>query len=81
MLNTLSYHLRTYKTIWYSSNHWKALDEYLLKNGWPLFGKISPSGHQKKRGTTNPTKDFFNKNGTKSPYFKEKKVKFATFKP
>jgi hypothetical protein len=26
-------------------------------------------------------KDFFNRIGTKSPYFKEKKVKFARFKP
>jgi hypothetical protein len=26
-------------------------------------------------------KDFFNRNGTKSPYFKEKKVKFARFRP
>jgi hypothetical protein len=76
MLNTLSYHLKTYKTIWYSWNHWKALDEYLLKIGWPFFGKISPFGHQKKGGTINPTEDFFNKNGTKSPYFKEKKVKW-----
>jgi hypothetical protein len=26
-------------------------------------------------------KDFFNRNSTKSPYFKEKKVKFARFRP
>jgi len=26
-------------------------------------------------------KDFFNRTGTKSPYFKEKKVKFARFRP
>jgi hypothetical protein len=77
MLNSLLYHLKTYKIFWYSWNHWKALDEYLLKNGF----RVSPSSDPKKEGTTNPTKDFFNKNGTKSPYFKEEKVKFATFRP
>jgi hypothetical protein len=34
-----------------------------------FLGKISPSGHQKMKGTTTPTENYFTKNGTKSPYF------------
>jgi hypothetical protein len=49
--------------------------------GGPFWAKFPHLVTKKKGGTTNPTEDFFNKNGTKSPYFKEKKDIFATFRP
>jgi hypothetical protein len=49
--------------------------------GGPFWGKFPHLVTKKKGGTIDPTEDFFNKNGTKSSYFKEKKVKFATFRP
>ncbi len=49
--------------------------------GGPFWAKFPHLVTKKKGGTTNPREDFFNNDGTKSPYFKEKKVKFATFRP
>jgi hypothetical protein len=46
-----------------------------------FLGKISPPGDQKNKGTTTPTEDSFIKNGTRSPFFEEKKVEFVTFRP
>jgi hypothetical protein len=46
-----------------------------------FLGKISPSGDPKK-GPYKSYREFsFYENGTNSAYFKEKKVKFATFRP
>jgi hypothetical protein len=47
----------------------------------PFLGKISPSGDPKKGALQSLQRMFSLKIGTNSAYFKEKKAKFATFRP